>query len=75
MVVLSEYLRAAMRTASYEMIEDDSSFFGRITALEGFCANAEPLEGRSAELTLLDQRAADHLFGFLEAEEVEDRHR
>ena len=48
--VLSEYLRAAMRRATFEVIEDDGSFYGRIPALEGVWANASNLEDCRAEL-------------------------
>lgn len=48
--VLREYLRAAMRSATFEIIEDDGSFYGRIPALEGVWANAAKLEDCRAEL-------------------------
>ena len=48
--VLSECLRAAMRRATFEVIEDDGSFYGRIPALEGVWANAAKLEDCRAEL-------------------------
>ena len=46
----SKYLRAAMRRAEFEVIEDDGSFYGRISALEGVWANAPNLEDCRAEL-------------------------
>ena len=48
--MLSEYLRAAMRSATFEVIEDDGSFYGRIPALEGVWANAAKLEDCRTEL-------------------------
>ena len=48
--MLSEYLRAVMRRAAFEVIEDDGSFYGRIPALEGVWANASKLEDCRAEL-------------------------
>lgn len=48
--VLSEYLSAAMRRATFEVIEDDGSFYGRIPALEGVWANSAKLEDCRAEL-------------------------
>ena len=48
--MLSEYLRAAMRRATFEVIEDDGSFYGRIPVLEGVWANAPKLEDCRAEL-------------------------
>ena len=51
--MLSEYLRAAKRRATFEVIEDDGSFYGRIPALEGVWANAVKLEDCRAELELV----------------------
>lgn len=48
--VLSEYLSAAMRRATFEVIEDDGSFYGRIPALEGVWAISANPEDCRAEL-------------------------
>ena len=48
--MLSQYLRAAMLRAVFEVIEDDGSFYGRIPALEGVWANAANLEDCRAAL-------------------------
>ena len=48
--VLSEYLRAAMRRATFEVIGDDGSFYGRIPGLEGVWAHASKLEDCRTEL-------------------------
>ena len=48
--VLSEYLRAAMLRAVFEVIEDDGSFYGRIPGLEGVWANAPKLKDCRTEL-------------------------
>lgn len=48
--VPGEYLSAAMRRATFEVIEDDGSFYGRIPALEGVWANSATLEDCRAEL-------------------------
>lgn len=50
MGVVSEYLRAAMRRATFEVIEDHGSFYGRTPALEGVWVNAAKLEDCRAEL-------------------------
>lgn len=39
-----------MRRATFEVIDDDGSFYGRIPALEGVWANAPKLEDCRAEL-------------------------
>lgn len=48
--VPGEYLSAAMRRATFEVIEDDGSFYGRIPALGGVWANSATLEDCRAEL-------------------------
>ena len=48
--MLTSYIRAAMRGAQYEIIEDDHSFFGSIPALPGVWANAKTLEACREEL-------------------------
>ena len=42
--MLTSYLRAAMRQARYEFVEDDGSFYGEIRAIPGVWANAKTLE-------------------------------
>ena len=41
--MLTEYIRAAMRRASYEIL-DDRSFYGEIPGFQGVFADAETLE-------------------------------
>jgi predicted RNase H-like HicB family nuclease len=48
--MLTEYIQAAMRHATYEILEDDGTFFGRIPGLEGVWANEETLEASREEL-------------------------
>ena len=48
--MLTEYIRAAMRHAKYEILEDDGTFFGNITGFQGVWANAPTLEGCREEL-------------------------
>ena len=48
--MLTSYIRAAMRQARYEIVEDDGSFFGEIPAIAGVWANARTLEGCREEL-------------------------
>ena len=43
-------MRASMRQAQYENIEDDVGFFGRIPALDGVWASAPSLENCREEL-------------------------
>jgi len=42
--MLTSYIRAAMRQARYEIVEDDGSFYGEIPAIPGVWANAQTLE-------------------------------
>ena len=37
--MIQEYIRAAMRHAKYEIIEDDGSFYGHIEECPGLWAN------------------------------------
>ena len=39
--MLTSYIRAAMRQARYEIVEDDGSFYGDIPAIPGVWANAK----------------------------------
>lgn len=48
--MLTEYIRAAMRRARYEILEDDGSFYGDIPGFDGVWANAETLEVCREEL-------------------------
>ncbi len=48
--MLTSYIRAAMRHARYEIIEDDGSFYGEIPDIPGVWANASTLESCRDEL-------------------------
>lgn len=48
--MLTEYIRAAMRRARYEILEDDGSFYGDIPGFDGVWANAGTLEACREEL-------------------------
>jgi predicted RNase H-like HicB family nuclease len=48
--MLTAYIRAAMRQARYEIIEDDGSFCGAIPAIPGVWADAKTLEACREEL-------------------------
>lgn len=48
--MLTAYIRAAMRQARYEIVEDDGSFYGEIPAIPGVWANAKTLEACREEL-------------------------
>ena len=48
--MLSDYLKAAMRHANYEILPDDGSFYGEIPECNGVYANAETLEACRDEL-------------------------
>ena len=48
--MLTSYIRAAMRRARYELVEDDGSFYGEIPSIPGLWANATTLEGCREEL-------------------------
>jgi predicted RNase H-like HicB family nuclease len=48
--MLTKYIEAAMRHAEYEIIEDDHSFYGHISGLDGLWANAATLEACRDEL-------------------------
>jgi predicted RNase H-like HicB family nuclease len=47
--VLTEYIQAAMRRATYEIL-DDRSFYGEIPGFQAVLANAETLEGCREQL-------------------------
>jgi predicted RNase H-like HicB family nuclease len=42
--MLTEYIRAAMHRAKYEILPDDSTFYGEIPSFQGVYANATTLE-------------------------------
>lgn len=48
--MLTEYIRAAMGRARYEILEDDGSFYGEIPGFDGVWASAETLEDCRNEL-------------------------
>lgn len=48
--MLTRFLRAAMRQAEYEIIQDDRSFYGHVPGLSGVWANASSLEACREEL-------------------------
>lgn len=48
--MLTEYIRAAMRQATYKILEDDNSFYGEIPPCQGVWANAPTLEACRDEL-------------------------
>lgn len=48
-VMLTEYIRAAMRRAHYEVLED-RTYYGEIPGLQGVYANAASLEACRDEL-------------------------
>ncbi len=48
--MLTAYIRAAMRLARYEILEDVGSFYGEIPGFDGVWANAEALEDCRNEL-------------------------
>jgi predicted RNase H-like HicB family nuclease len=48
--ILTGYIRAAMKRATYEIVEDDSSYWGEIPGVEGVWANEKTLEECREEL-------------------------
>jgi predicted RNase H-like HicB family nuclease len=42
--MLTEYIRAAMHPAKYEILPDDGTFYGEIPGFQGVYANAATLE-------------------------------
>ena len=48
--MLLDYIQAAMNTATYEILEDDGTFYGAIPKCTGVYANADTLESCRAEL-------------------------
>ncbi len=53
--MLTDYMQAAMRHATYELLADGEGFFGHIEACPGVWANAPTLEAcRDELLSVLD---------------------
>ncbi len=48
--MIQQYLKAAMRHAQYEVIEEDGTFYGHIPECPGAWANEATLEGCRDEL-------------------------
>ena len=48
--MVSEYVEAALRTARYEILADDGSYYGEIPGIEGVYANTLTLEACREEL-------------------------
>ncbi len=48
--MLTDYIRAAMHRAKYEILPDDGTFYGEIPGLDGVYANADTLEACREEL-------------------------
>jgi predicted RNase H-like HicB family nuclease len=48
--MLTNYIRAAMHQAKYEILADDGSFYGEIPGFDGVYANAATLESCREEL-------------------------
>jgi len=48
--MLTKYLEAAMRTAHYEMLPDDGTYYGEVAECRGVYANARTLEECRNEL-------------------------
>lgn len=48
--MLRQYIDAALHSASYEILAEDSTFYGEIPGLDGVFANAATLEACRDEL-------------------------
>jgi predicted RNase H-like HicB family nuclease len=48
--MLTEYIRAALHRARYEILADDGTFYAEIPGLDGVYANAKTLEDCRGEL-------------------------
>lgn len=48
--MLASYLDEAMKLASYEVIEDDGTYWGEISLIQGVWANHTTLEGCKTDL-------------------------
>jgi len=49
-IMLTSYIRAAMRKAKYEILPDDGTYYGEIPGFKGVYANARSLEACREEL-------------------------
>jgi predicted RNase H-like HicB family nuclease len=55
--MLTEYIRAALHRAHYEILTDDGTFYAEIPGLDGVYANAKTLEDCREELAdVLEER-------------------
>jgi len=48
--MLTDYIKAAMHRARYEILSDDGTFYGEIPEFNGVYANADTLEACREEL-------------------------
>ena len=48
--MLTEYIQASLRRAKYEILSDDTAFYGEIPGFEGVYAHAPTLESCREEL-------------------------
>lgn len=48
--MLTDYIKAAMHKATYEILSDDNTFYGEIPGFHGIYANADTLEACREEL-------------------------
>jgi len=48
--MLTNYIRAAMRRARYNILSNDGTFYGEIPGFDGVYANADTLESSREEL-------------------------
>lgn len=48
--MLTNYIKAAMRKAKYEILSDDGTFYGEIPGFDGVWANADTLEACREDL-------------------------
>ena len=48
--MLTNYIRAAMRRARYEILSDDGAYYGEIPGFDGVYGNADTLEDCRDEL-------------------------
>jgi predicted RNase H-like HicB family nuclease len=48
--MLTAYIQAAMRRATYEILEDNEGFYGKMPGLQGVWGNATTLEGCREDL-------------------------
>jgi predicted RNase H-like HicB family nuclease len=48
--MLTDYIRAAMRRAHYEILEDEGTFYGEIPGFDGVWASSDTIEGCREEL-------------------------